>query len=395
MAKAKNKKSLKIGFFTDTYTPQVNGVVISINTFRRELEKLGHTVYIFAPGAPGCKDKKGKSKIFRFQSIQFAFQKEYRIALPFSLEFINKFPRLNLDIVHSHTPFSLGVLAEFVARIKHTPLVHTYHTLYPEYVKSYIWGGKVITPKMAEKLSALYCNRCDAICVPSPKMEYLLKKYGVRKKIVVLPSGINLQEFKQKGKNNIRKKYKIPEDSKVLIFVGRAGKEKNIDFLIKAFTKINKKFPNTFLLLVTEGPYKSNLLCLIKKLGLQKKVIITGYLQKPDVIKAYYTSDIFVFASKTETQGLVLLEAMACGLPVVAVSDSAYKKVLQDKINGYATKNNLNDFTQKVINLLTDHKKYNKMSNMCKKTVLKFTALAQAKKLVDTYQDLIIAKKNK
>ncbi len=388
-------KKLKIGFFTDTYTPQVNGVVTSINLFKENLEKLGHIVYIFAPAIPGYKDKKNKSKIFRFQSMKFAFQKEYRLAFPFSFELAKKVPKLNLDIIHSHTPFSLGILAEFISEMSKIPLVHTYHTLYPEYVKSYIFGGKIITPKMAEKLSALYCNRCEAIIAPSPKMDYLLKKYGVKKKIVTIPTGINIHEFKKPHKNNIRKKYNIPNESKILIYVGRAGKEKNIDFLIKAFVKINKKFPKSFLLLVTEGPYKQKLLKLIKILNLQDKVCITGYLKKPDVIKAYYASDIFVFASKTDTQGVVILEALACNIPVVAVADSAFKGILKDKINGFSTKSNLNDFSQKVIKLLTDDKKYNKISNTCRKTSLEYTALNQAEKIAEVYKDLISIKKKK
>ncbi len=385
----KKNNKLKIGFFTDTYIPQVNGVVSSIDIFRENLEKMGHTVYIFAPAIPGYKDKKNKSKIFRFQSMKFAFQKEYRIAFPFSFELAKKVPKLNLDIIHSHTPFSLGILAEFISEISKIPLVHTYHTLYPEYVKSYIFGGKIITPKMAEKISALYCNRCETVIAPSPKMDYLLKKYGVRKKIVTIPTGINIHEFKKPLKNNIRKKYNIPDESKILIYVGRAGKEKNIDFLIKAFVKINKKIPQTFLLLVAEGPYKQNLLKLICKMNLQDKVCITGYFKKPEVVKAYHSSDVFVFASKTDTQGVVILEAFACNLPVVAVNDSAFKGILKDKINGFVTRSNLNDFSQKVVSLLTDHKKYNKMSDMGKKTALKFTALNQAEKLVGVYRDLI------
>lgn len=382
-------KKLKIGFFTDTYTPQVNGVITSIDIFRESLEKLGHTVYIFAPAIPGYKDKRNKLKIFRFHSMKFAFQKEYRVAFPFSFELAKKIPKLNLDIIHSHTPFSLGILAEFIAGVARIPLVHTYHTLFPEYVKSYIFGGRIITPKMAERLSALYCNRCDVIIAPSPKMDYLLRRYGIKKKIVVIPTGINIKEFRKPSHNNIRKKYNIPENSKVLIFVGRAGKEKNIDFLIKAFAKINKKVPQSFLLLVCEGPYKQNLLKLIKKLNLQDKVCITGYLKKSDVVKAYYASDIFVFASKTDTQGVVILEALACGLPVVAVSDSAFFGILKNEINGFATKSNFNDFSQKLIDLLTDRKKYNKISNMCEKTALEFIASNQAKKLVDVYKDLI------
>jgi len=148
-------KKLKIGFFTDTYFPQVNGVVTSIENFRQQLEKLGHQVYIFCPQAG---DLKSTRKIIRYKSFKFLFQPEYQVSIPFSFHMVRDFWSKDLDIVHAHTPFSLGLLAYYYAYAKKVPFIYTYHTLYPEYVKAYILKGKFITPNMVAKITAAYSN---------------------------------------------------------------------------------------------------------------------------------------------------------------------------------------------------------------------------------------------
>jgi len=292
-------QKLKIGFFTDTYTPQINGVVSSIESFRLELERQGHDVYVFAPKMKP--EPKESSRIIRFRAFKFIFQPEYYVSVPFTRQIIKKFWKQEHDIVHTHTPFSLGNLGYYYSAVKKVPLVSTYHTLYPEYVKAYILQGKVLTPNMVKKLSAIFHNRCDLTIAPSDKIKTLLKSYGVRSPIGSLPTGINLDNFKNPGKNNFREKYKISANDKVLLYVGRVAREKNIDFLINAF-KINfEKFQNIKFIIAGDGPHKKDLKALTNKLGLDKQIIFTGYLNKTEVVKAYYSSDIFVFASSTKS----------------------------------------------------------------------------------------------
>jgi len=382
------KNKLKIGFFTDTYLPQVNGVVSSIELFRQELERLGHEVYIFCPK---IEDEEDTEKIMRFHSFKFLFQPEYHVSIPFSRHLLKGFWTKDLDIVHAHTPFSIGLLGYYYAYIKRVPFIHTYHTLYPEYIKAYILKGKLITPKMVAKLSAYFSNRCDLTIAPSEKIKSLLKDYGVEKPIVTLATGIKIEEFSKKAaKNDFRKKYGLKNSDKLLLYVGRLGKEKNIDFLIQVLGFLNKKSKNYKLILVGDGPHKVQLKKIARKLNLSGNVIFTGYFFKPELIKAYQASDFFVFASLTDTQGLVIMEAAASGLPIVAIKDKAFKNILKDKQNGFATSEDTQEFAEKIKFLTANKKLYRKMSKKSGELANQFSIKRQTQKLVKIYRNLII-----
>lgn len=381
------KKKLKIGFFTDTYLPQVNGVVTSIELFRQELERQGHEVYIFCPRVAGEKDSK---HVIRFKSFRFLFQPEYHVSIPFSRHILRDFWSKDLDIVHAHTPFSIGLLGYYYAYIKKVPFVHTYHTLYPEYIKSYLFKGKVITPGMAAKFSSVFSNRCDLTIAPSIKIMKLLESYGVTKPIEVLATGVKVKDYATKVKaNNFRKQYNLKSSDKLLIFVGRLGKEKNIDFLISSLPLIQNKIKNAKLIIIGDGPHRANLQKQAVKLKIKDSVIFTGYFKKPEVAKAYQASDVFAFASLTDTQGMVVVEAAAAGLPIVAVKDDAFGEFLRNGQNGFNTQNNKKDFSDKVVQVLSNKTLYNKMSKKSQEIAREFTIEKQAKKLVGIYRKLI------
>jgi 1,2-diacylglycerol 3-alpha-glucosyltransferase len=203
-----------------------------------------------------------------------------------------------------------------------------------------------------------------------------------------LPTGIKLNEFKRVSRNNFRKKYKIAPQDKVLIYVGRLGKEKNVDFLIQSLALINKQNETTKLVIVGDGPHKKELKSLTNKLSLSKKVIFTGYFKKPEVVKAYQSSDLFVFASKTDTQGMVILEAAACGLPIVAVKDAAFTNILKNKINGFTTGESKTTFSNKILELLNDQKQYQQMSFNSQELARDFSIANQTDKLIGFYKSL-------
>ena len=386
---------MNIGFFTDTYTPQVNGVVSSITTFKEELEKQNHKVYIFAPSAPGYKDSlKEKERIFRFKSFKFLFQPEYRVAQLFCWKFLRQILKIKLDIIHTHTPMSMGVLALFVSRLQNRPLVYTHHTLYDKYVKVYLWKGRLFPPTVAKKIITTFCNRCNIVIAPSSKTKHLLKEDGVKKKILELSSGINFQNFNRsllfKKNNDFRQKYNIPSNAKLLIFVGRLAKEKNIEFLIAVFEKISQELDNVYFVLVGGGVHRTKLNLFIKKINFKKNIVFTGYLHGTEVIKAYQAADIFIYSSKTETQGLVMLEAAASELPIVAIKDLAFKNILIDSFNGYlVVDENIKEFSQKVIKILKSPKMSKKMSQNSKILAQKFSVSNQTNKLLTLYQSLI------
>ncbi|MCD5384812.1 MAG: glycosyltransferase family 4 protein [Candidatus Pacebacteria bacterium] len=385
---------MNIGFFTDTYTPQVNGVVVSLDIFKKELEKQGHTVHIFAPTAPGYKSGTDKAKnITRFKSFKFIIRPELRVAIPFSWKILKEIPKLKLDIIHSHTPFNLGVLALIISRLQNIPLVYTYHTFYSEFIKYYLWKGKVITPKMIERMTTFYCNRCQTTIIPSLKMEKTLYGIKIKRGIKVLSTGVDLDRFKHIPRNNFRKKYNICPKARVLIFVGRFAGEKNIEFLIRATKEISLKVDNIHLLLVGDGHYKKRLITLINNLKIKERVSFTGFISREEVAKAYQSSDVFVFSSKTETQGLVVLEAAASGLPIVLVKDLAFKDVLINGVNGYETEEEIGEYSNMVIKVLEDKKNYKKMSYNSKIIAENFDISKQTERLVNLYSELCLDKK--
>jgi len=378
------KKRLKIGFFTDTYTPQINGVVTSIETFKKYLEKQGHTVYIFAPTP---RQKNDTKKIVRFPSVKFLFQPEMRVAFPYSVDAVKLLNEINLDIIHSHDPFSIGLFGMWVAKRKNIPYVHTYHTLYPEYVH-YIWETR-FTKDLAKRLSRDFCNKCDLIVAPSTKIKKFLKNWGVMKPIEIVPTGADIKDF-YSSKNSVlvfRKKYKFSSKDKILIFVGRLGKEKNIELLVKSLKKA--KTPDVKLFIAGNGPHKSTLERLIEKEGLKERVLLPGYLEKKEVVKAYKASSIFVFSSKTETQGLVIAEAMTAGLPIVAVNDLAIADAVKNSHNGFLVKSNPQEFASKIDQILSDKKLYRKMSKNSTALAKEISAEKQAKKLEKIYKELL------
>jgi len=372
-------KKLKIGFFTDTYLPQFNGVVTSIESFRKELERQGHDVYVFAPSP---KLKIDSKKVARFHSVNFLMYPGIRVAMPYSQNAYDLAKKIKLDIVHSHDPFSIGLFGLWIAKKFKIPYIHTYHTLYPDYVH-YIWKTK-ITEKLAKKLSKDFCNTNDLIIAPSTKIRNYLKKWGVKRDIKILATGIDFKEFTKKtsnGLNNFRNKYNIKKDDRVLLFLARIAKEKNIDFLIESLKRIGDK---NKLLMVGDGPYKKELENKIKKEKIDN-IIFTGYLDRKNVSLAYQVSDIFVFSSTSETQGLVIAEAMGCGLPIVALKDAAVADMVDDGKNGFLTNKNTREFSNKIMKILEDKKLYERMSKYSIKKSKEFTIKKKTDELIKNY----------
>jgi len=381
---------MNIAFFTDTYFPQVNGVVTSVESFRVGLESMGHNVYVFAPKVKGYRDPlELKGKVFRFTSFQMKFMPSgnsfpNRLSLPFSLKAYLKLPDLKLDLVHSHTEFGLGQLANFVAATFRIPHLHTYHTIYPEYVH-YLAGGKMISPRAAEKLSAFYCNACSGIVVPSDRIKNLLWKYGVKKPIEVIGTGIDLKKYEMGNRDAFRAKY-VLQGSFVCLYVGRLGKEKKVDVAMRCFAKA--KIPNKKLLLVGGGPYKPELEQLAKELNILDKVVFAGIVRNDEIADAYAAGDVFTFASQSETQGLVVLEAEAAGLPVAAWNDATMVEYVKNDENGYMA-NSEAEFSQAIEKIAADKKLRGRFSAASKKISADFSFLEQSQKLLKVYENII------
>ncbi len=309
---------------SDTYIPQINGVATSVHLFKKYFEEMGDNVYVFAPVVPPT-----ESRTFRVTGLKFFFEPQHRFAIPLSQKIMRISSKLKLDIVHSHVPFSMGFQAIRLSEQLGIPHVHTYHTLLKEY-RHYLPMPLRPTENAVKEFSMWFCNMTDAVIAPTDKIMEELIDYGVKVPIHVLPTGIDVKNFQRPLKISIKEKYFIPQNDRIVLFVGRIAKEKNINFLLEAFKKLNEKMENTTLMIVGDGPEKQEIIHKITHLGLREKVILTGYIPRDDVVEYYRQSDLFAFASVTETQGLVVLEALAAGLPVVAIAKEGIADVLVD-----------------------------------------------------------------
>lgn len=379
---------MRIGFFTDTYTPQINGVVTSIKLFSEALERLGHTVYIFAPTPRQGDD--GPS-IIRIPSVPFAFQPEMRLASIYSAHADRLVRKANLDVVHSHDPFAIGLFGLAVAKRYRLPYVHTYHTLYPEYVH-YIWETR-FTRAMAERLSRDFCDQCDLVLAPSTKIERALHRWGVTSTVTTLPTGVDAARFGERDEEAIadfRRRFAIPEGDRLLVFVGRLGKEKNVDALLDAMVDVHAE--GARLVIVGNGPHRTSLEKRVHALGLEDRVTLTGYLQRGEVVAAYKTSSLLFFASKSETQGLVIAEAMAAGLPVVAVNDLAVSDAVASGVNGFLVKDSPAALAEAADRLLADDQLAARMSAASVARAEDICIDNQARRLAELYDRALAIK---
>ncbi len=388
---------MNIGFFSETYSPDINGVITSMNMFRAELERAGHNVYVFAPGAelfsrPDWLGRSGPKKrergVYRFNSFSYPFYKSIRVAIPFNIAVQRRIGKLKLDVVHSHTPFSMGLFASWVARQERIPHVHTYHTLYPEYVKFYWPGFKKWNQRAAEKLSAVFCNAATEIIAPSDGIREKLLGYGITKPVTTLPTGVGGEIFTTTDPGGtIRKRYGIPPTAPLLITVARLGKEKSVDFLLRSFKQLLRHHPDAWYLITGDGPARLDLETLARELGIAQRVVFTGFMPKrSDVIKAYSTADVFVFASRTDTQCLTLLEAAATGLPLVAIKDAPLETALHPEVNGFFTDANEAKFAWKVNRLLSDKKLARRFGRESVKIARTQSAEKRAGELITVYE---------
>jgi glycosyltransferase involved in cell wall biosynthesis len=373
---------VRIGFFTDTYTPQINGVVTSISLFRKALEDRGHEVYVFGPTPQHPEDDE---RIIRFPSLPFVFQPEMRLASPISREALRTLDDVDLDIVHSHDPFAIGLYGLTVARRARIPYVHTYHTLYPEYVH-YVWETR-LTRRLAERLSKDFCQMCTSIVAPSTKIERHLRDWGVTVPIDVIATGVDVNRFAAPHPHaleEIRSLIAKKVDERILLFMGRLGREKNIELLLRALWHTHD--PRIRLVIAGDGPYKAELTEIVEELDLADRVTFLGYLDREAVVAAYHVADAFAFASTSETQGLVIGEAMAANLPVIAVQDRAVEDFVIAERTGLITAARAEDLAHAFDRLTGDPHELRRMGTASRDRAMHFSIERQAERLEHHYE---------
>ncbi|MCS8571654.1 glycosyltransferase family 4 protein [Pediococcus pentosaceus] len=321
---------MNIGLFTDTYFPQVSGVATSIKTLRDQLEKQGHQVYIFTTTDPKVDTNVYERNIFRFTSVPFVSFTDRRIAVSGFIRAAQLAKELNLDIVHTQTEFSLGWMGKFVAKSLKIPLIHTYHTMYEDYLH-YVANGKLLKPYHVKQMTRAFCYHIDGIVAPSERVLDTIEGYGINVPIRVIPTGVNLEQYQKPNKRKQwREKLGYDENSPILLSLSRLAYEKNIQEVIDSFPAILKEVPNAQLLIVGDGPARASLENQVHDLHLEDNVQFTGEINNDHVYGFYQLADLFVSASDTESQGLTYIEALASNLKVVAKSGPYTDELLDD-----------------------------------------------------------------
>lgn len=328
---------MRVGIFTDTYLPQVSGVATSIKTLKTELEKLGHTVFIFTTTDKAV-NRYEDWQIIRIPSVPFFAFKERRIAYAGFSDAVKIAKRYRLDIIHTQTEFSLGILGKMIAKELKIPVLHTYHTHYEDYVH-YIANGKIIRPSMVKYIVRSFCSHMDGVICPSQIAQGLLENYGVDAQKRVIPTGIDLAKFKrpeisEEALKELRDKLNLTGEDIVLLSLSRVSYEKNIQGLIKIMPSIIKKDDRVKLVVVGDGPYLEDLKALSQELKLGDHVQFTGMVPPSETALFYKAADFFVSASTSETQGLTYLEALASGTPVIARSNPYIDQLISDDMFG-------------------------------------------------------------
>ncbi len=335
---------MNIGLFSETYYPEINGVATSVYTLKKELEKRGHNVFVFTTTSPGSPEY--EHNVFRVPSIPFIFITERRVGLFYQPRLAQVIKKLNLDIIHTHTEFSLGIFGRIMAKELKLPIVHTYHTIYEDYTH-YLTRFKALDKRakaFARTYSKVCCNTVEQVIVPTEKTKDLLMAYSVHKDISVVPTGIDLSKFDQANYSvqeihSLKEKYNIGEKDRVMIYIGRVSQEKNIEEIIRAMPDYMRKRATVKFVIVGSGPALEKLENLVKHMGMEDRFVFTGS-QPWDTIGLYYQlGDVFVSASQSETQGLTYIEALASGLPLVAKKDKCLEDILESGHNGYVFTN--------------------------------------------------------
>lgn len=322
---------MNIAFLTNTYLPHVGGVARSISSFADQYRSMGHRVLIIAPEFPDAPED--EVDVIRVPALQNFNASDFSVALPIPTGLSDDLKDFGVDIIHSHHPFLLGMTAVRMARYLGVPLVFTHHTLYEQYTH-YVPGDSPQFKTFIIELAAGYANLCDQVFAPSESIRDLIVERGVTKPVAVVPTGVDLEKFAAGDGTTGRKRYNIPEDVFVIGHLGRLAPEKNLKFLGEAVAEVMKSNPNVYFLVVGTGPSEEDIRAGFEAAGLTERLVVAGVLQDQELADALAAMNIFAFASKSETQGMVLTEAMAAGLPVVALDASGAREVVKDKKNG-------------------------------------------------------------
>ena len=342
---------MRVALFTNNYLPFCGGVTISVETLRTGLEARGHDVWVFAPRFPGGAPDTGR--VIRYPSVPAATYPDFPLAVPYSRRIARQVHTIDFDVFHAHHPFLLGPAAWRMARRLGRPLVFTYHTRYEKYAH-YVPLTRRVVECAAVKLSTRFATRTDAVIAPSQLIRDDLRGRGVAVPIAVVPTGVDLDRFRPADAVEARRRLGVAGEGPVVLYVGRLDPEKSVGRVLLAFERIASIVPDARLVLVGHGTEAERLQIQARHLTARDRITFVGVRAHDALPQCYQAADLFLFASETETQGLVLAEAAACGLPAVAVSAPGADEVVRDGETGLLTKGDAAALAEAAVGLLLD-----------------------------------------
>lgn len=382
-------EGLRIAIFSDSVLPVLNGVSVSVSALVHELRNQGHSVHVFAPRYPRHSEQ--DSNTYRFRAVETPWTKGFPIAYPPFLRMLRKFRRHEFDIIHTHTIGVLGFVGLRWSQSHSIPIVSTYHTLYDRYAH---YAPRLVPRRYMRfkiaKHTNFYYNSVDHVITPSEASLRWLRRHSVTTPVTVVPTGAKPRTFMDRSE--VRQSLGIPPEQKIMLWVGRLAIEKNMETLFEMAAVAFSQDPQLRLWLVGDGPYRSECHALARRFEIGDRVRFVGFVPHDEVARYYSASDIFVFSSMTETQGLVVQEAMTYGLPAICVGGGGASANIEHGVNGYIVKNEARIFAETVLDALYDDERYASLSDHAARSVRRNGTPEMCEKIVAVYREVIDAR---
>lgn len=388
---------MKICMFTNTYLPHVGGVARSVDFFTRDLRDRGHEVLVVAPTFPEAREIGSiKEGVLRVPAIQNFNGSDFSVRIPIPFIIDQKIDQFQPDLVHSHHPFLLGDAAMRAARYRGLPLVFTHHTLYERYTH-YVSAQSDAMKRFAVHLSTEYANLCNHVVAPSESVARLIRKRGVDRPVTEIPTGVDVDFFSQGRGDRFRRQMEIPDDVRVIGHLGRLAPEKNLSYLTDAVVAYMATDERAWFLVVGDGPGEETVKRRFSDEGMTDRLIMAGKLSGPPLADAYGAMDLFVFSSKSETQGMVLTEAMAAGRPVIALDASGAREVVRDGENGRLLPSDADPeaFAEAIGAFFESPERAEEWGRAAVETARDFSRESTARKMEQLYTDVVAAHEKK
>ncbi len=376
---------MRVAIFTNAYRPVVSGVVNSVDLIRKGLLRAGHKAFVFAPQVAGFREQ--HSGVWRFHSISLTRKVEFPLPIPYSTRIFPLIPKLKLDVIHTHHPFLLGEVGAHFARSLGIPLVYTFHTQLEKY-SHYVPLPQDLVRKAARDYVAAYARKCDCIICPSPSIRGLLDEYGVTCRVEVLQNAIDLSAYRKADGTAVRRELGLGPDRVLGIYTGRMGAEKNLEFMLEAFLQVHREHPEAALLLVGDGPILEELRQKVQDLGLSGHVLFAGRVPYSRIPSYYAAADLFMMTSTTEVKPLAVLEAMATGLPVVAVDACGTGDTVTSGQDGLLCECDREAYAAILRQAVTGAELRRRMGQAARLTAEDYSLETYTDKLVDLYRDV-------